>query len=112
MFAVEHLSEGRSYCTRFVRVRQPVRAAGAASAGSADGDGADGSDADADAVWGPEEAEGELGRVCFAAMVSFKRDEPEGVRHQVDGGLEEFRSVIGGRRPDEWEACPAIDTPW
>ncbi|KAE8450931.1 hypothetical protein EG329_005371 [Mollisiaceae sp. DMI_Dod_QoI] len=97
VYSITHLSEGRSYCTRQVTVRQPLSASSSVPFRVQDlGKGEEG-----------------LGKVCFVSMVSFKRNEVEGVSHQVGEGVEEmYREVLEGRRPESWDVLPRIDTPW
>ena len=59
------------------------------------------------------DADAELGKVCFSAMISFKREEEYVRGHQMEVGVRErYKSVIGERRPDSWELVPRVDSSW
>ncbi|KAL2075681.1 hypothetical protein VTL71DRAFT_624 [Oculimacula yallundae] len=101
IYSISHLSEGRSYCTRQVQVRQPVSPAKSKSS------------TDRIPKFGFGDAEGELGKVCFSSMISFKRDEEYVNGHQREVGVRErYRSVIDGRKPESWKFVPRVDAAW
>jgi hypothetical protein len=65
-----------------------------------------------------ENAKGPLGEPCFAALVSFKRDEKKTdyemrIGHQVEESVQQrLREVLRNVRPEELERCQAVDSPW
>ena len=63
--------------------------------------------------WDLRDAEKELGKIVFACLCSFKRDESVGTKHQAIVNLEEvYGDVIKGKRPEDHSAQPRIDAPW
>ncbi|KAK0125333.1 hypothetical protein ONS95_000644 [Cadophora gregata] len=109
IYTISHLSEGRSYCTRQVSVRQPV----SPSFKSPPLPYFATSSPDQIPRFEIEDSEAELGKVCFSAMISFKRDEEYGKGHQMEVGIRErYRRVIGVRRPDSWAFVPRVDSSW
>lgn len=97
IYSITHLSEGRSYCTRSVTVRQPSTPSSIPSSG----------------IFDTKDGEKELGKICFTCICSFKRDEVGATSHQVAMNLEEtYGAVIKGRDPSSHPPPPQIDTPW
>lgn len=97
IYTVTHISEGRSYCTRTVVVRQPTSSSSLLPNGQFD----------------HKDAEKELGRICFTSICSFKRDETSNTHHQAQINVEEkYSLVLMGKTPDEHPQHPRIDSPW
>ncbi|KAG4441259.1 hypothetical protein IFR05_003250 [Cadophora sp. M221] len=110
IYSITHLSEGRSYCTRQVTVRQPISPSKSKPSSSSSSPSAS---SNPTPKFSMEDVQGELGKVCFSAMVSFKRDEEYGKGHQMEVGVRErYGSVIGGKRPESWPFVPRVDAPW
>lgn len=102
IFTVEHVSEGRSYCTRAVTVRQPKTA----------------STCNTDwelptAPFDVSDASKPLSNICFKALCSFKRDEPYDIGHQETKEMrKEYAAVLKGKWPKDHAYCPSVDAPW
>jgi acyl-CoA thioesterase II len=97
IYSITHLSEGRSFCTRSVTVSQPTKPSLIPSTG----------------IFDVQDAESQLGKICFTCICSFKRDEVGATRHQVEMDLEETYSVaIRGRDPETHPVPPQVDAPW
>jgi acyl-CoA thioesterase II len=97
IYSTAHISEGRSYCTRSVTVHQPTTPSSISSAGTFDS----------------QDAEKELGKICFTCICSFKRDEAGATTHQANMDLEEtYAVVVKGRDPSTHPVPPRIDAPW
>jgi len=109
IYTTSHLSEGRSYCTRQVSVRQPI----SPSPRSLPATYFTLSSPNQIPKFEIGDADAELGKVCFSAMISFKREEEYVRGHQMEVGVRErYKSVIGERRPDSWELVPRVDSSW
>ncbi|CZR57228.1 uncharacterized protein PAC_07118 [Phialocephala subalpina] len=94
VYTITHLSEGRSYCTREVKVQQPTTSPPSIP-------------------FKPQDLEKNLGKVCFTSMVSFKRDEELGPNHQTEEGYEKkYEEVLKGKDPWDWPRLPRVDAPW
>jgi len=97
IYTVTNISDGRSYCTRSIIVRQPVSSTLTLPSG----------------IFDIKQSSRQLGKICFACLVSFKRDEPWGIGHQAKIDLEKtYDVVIKGKNPSEHRICPHIDFPW
>jgi hypothetical protein len=95
VYEVTHLSEGKSYCTRNVNVRQPTTPPKSRSR------------------FKEEDAGKELGKICFSCICSFKRDEKETFKgHQGVRAQERWKEVLGSRNGKAWEKAPGVDAPW
>ncbi|CZT40699.1 uncharacterized protein RSE6_00344 [Rhynchosporium secalis] len=106
VYSISHLSEGRSYCTRQVQVRQPTSPAKSKSWSKS-------SFRNHSQDFVIKDVTGELGSVCFSSMISFKRDEGYITGHQTESGVRErYKSVIEGRKPDSWPFVPRVDAAW
>jgi hypothetical protein len=59
-----------------------------------------------------------MNKVCFASIVSFKKDESKSDKesktgHQIKESVQErFKDVLEGLTPEELYRCPNLDTPW
>lgn len=99
VYQVSTLSSGRSYATRYVTVKQPLVAS-------------------SNRPFRTEDSEKGLSGVCFACIVSFKRDEKfgdeeMGTGHQMKEGVRErFTGVFEGLDPGTLQKSPAVDAPW
>lgn len=91
-YSVQTLSSGRSYCTRFITVRQPVETCSFPFESAS--------------------CKRNLGKICFASMCSFKKDEEAPTKHQIKAGLKETYGNIIKDDPAEHRNAPKIDTPW
>lgn len=109
IYSVTHLSEGRSYCTRNVTVRQPLVPSISLDISIRPRSGKK-------VRFRREEAGRELGKICFSCICSFKRDETESFEGHGLGGeenvQERWKEVLGKRRGSEWEKAPGQDAPW
>ncbi|KAH7342813.1 thioesterase-like superfamily-domain-containing protein [Rhexocercosporidium sp. MPI-PUGE-AT-0058] len=106
IYSITHLSEGRSYCTRQVTVRQPLSPSKSTSKSSY-------SSSDPVLKFSIEDVQGELGKICFSSMISFKRDEEYVKGHQIGVGVRErYGSIVEGKRPESWPLVPRVDAPW
>ena len=95
IYSVTHLSEGKSYCTRNVTVRQPK------------------DPSPLPPPFGKEDAEKDLGKICFSCICSFKRDERETFEgHQGTSVQERWEEVLGQRDGGSWPVAPGVDAPW
>ncbi|KAH7419202.1 thioesterase-like superfamily-domain-containing protein [Cadophora sp. MPI-SDFR-AT-0126] len=109
IYSISYLSEGRSYCTRQVSVRQPI----SPSPKSLPATYFTLSSPDQVPRFEIGDANGELGKVCFSAMISFKRDENYVKGHQMEVGIRQrYKSVIERRKPDSWVFMPRVDSSW
>lgn len=95
VYEVTHLSEGKSYCTRNVSVKQPT------------------SPSESTRSFKREDVGKELSKVCFSCICSFKKDEKETfVGHQGVSVQERWKDVLGSREAEGWEGAPGVDAPW
>lgn len=52
------------------------------------------------------------GKVCFIGLCSFKRREKEAFSHQPLAGQYRFRSILDGKRPEDYPPSPSVDADW
>jgi hypothetical protein len=63
--------------------------------------------------FGKEDAEKDLGKICFSCICSFKRDERETFEgHQGTSVQERWEEVLGQRDGGSWPVAPGVDAPW
>lgn len=97
IYTVTHISEGRSYCTRSIAVRQPVSPVSLLP----------------DGRFNPEDVGKPNGKICFTSICSFKRDEPSTTGHQAKIDLgKTYDSVLHGKQPHDHLLHPRLDAPW
>ncbi|KAH9216960.1 thioesterase-like superfamily-domain-containing protein [Leptodontidium sp. 2 PMI_412] len=95
IYSITHLSEGRSYCTRQVNVRQPISPS-KPSLKSSSKSSYSSLSSDPTPKFSIEDVQGELGK-----------------GHQIEVGVRErYRSVIEGKMPESWPFVPRVDAPW
>jgi len=100
IYFVKYLSNGGTYCTRSIEVRQPKRAAKSESYLKSN-------------IFDISDAEDDLGPVCFASIASFKRAEYSTYNHQEEVNLrEKYRIVLGDKGARDHKHAPTIDSPW
>ncbi|KAE9372363.1 Thioesterase/thiol ester dehydrase-isomerase [Stipitochalara longipes BDJ] len=101
IYEVTHLSEGKSYCTRNVYVRQPVALSLPTQS------------LNSKRKFGIEEGRKGLGKICFSCICSFKRDEKDTFQgHQGESAQERWKKVLGERPGGSWDVAPGVDAPW
>ncbi|KAL0931525.1 acylthioesterase [Colletotrichum truncatum] len=93
VYEVSSLSTSPTFCSRLVTVRQPKR-----PSKHLDKD---------DFIL--EDAEGELGDVCFSCICTFKRPEEGRVSSQEVPPQERFAHTLRTRSPEDWPGAPAVD---
>jgi hypothetical protein len=99
IYEISHLLEGCSYCTHSVIARQSTTAFSTFPLPTGS--------------WDPSDVEKELGKIRFACICSFKRDEPVDTKHQAIVNLEEaYREIIKGKKPEDHLLQPHVDAPW
>ncbi|KAL4888718.1 thioesterase-like superfamily-domain-containing protein [Aspergillus ambiguus] len=55
----------------------------------------------------------QAGKICFASLCSFKRDEKQkSFGHQPMSAQERYRSILGGTRPEDQPRSPSVDVDW
>lgn len=52
------------------------------------------------------------GKICFSGICSFKRREKEAFKHQPLAGQDRFKSVLDGKRPEDYPPSPSVDADW
>ncbi|KAE8352318.1 thioesterase-like superfamily-domain-containing protein [Aspergillus coremiiformis] len=53
------------------------------------------------------------GKVCFACLCSFKRDEGQSTfEHQPLSAQERFRAILEAKRPEDQPVSPSVDAEW
>ncbi|TAQ84265.1 hypothetical protein B7494_g7419 [Chlorociboria aeruginascens] len=101
IYTIEHISSGRSYCTRSVTVRQATSPSFTPT-----------SQFSPTHIFERGEAEKEMGQICFSAMCSFKRDEEDGIGHQDTFEKGKYDCVLAGKQPWDFPRVPNMDAPW
>lgn len=52
------------------------------------------------------------GKICFSGICSFKLREKGMFNHQPLAGQHRFRSILDGKRPEDFSPSPGVDTDW
>ncbi|CAK7566076.1 MAG: hypothetical protein SEPTF4163_004009 [Sporothrix epigloea] len=105
VYEVAVLTRGRSFLTARVEARQPVAPSRHAAAGSYT--------VPDDAIFDVKDLhEGNLGVVCYTAIVSFVPPRPHslGANRQEDAVQQRFAPILAQRVPAAWDPSPPVDT--
>lgn len=93
IYEVSKVASGRSFSTRLVNVRQPLKAS-----------------IKPDGPFTVAEAERPQGEICFTCLTTFKRHFEGKDDVQAESSPQErFADILSQRKPDEWPPCPQID---
>ncbi|CAK7225802.1 hypothetical protein SCUCBS95973_005986 [Sporothrix curviconia] len=104
VYEVAVLTRGRSFLTARVEARQPLAPSRHAVAGT--------HMVPDDAVFDPaHDLQGDLGFVCYTAIVSFVLPRPHsfGADRQEDPVQQRFASILAQRAPAAWDPSPPVD---
>lgn len=52
------------------------------------------------------------GKICFSGLCSFKRRENEKFNHQPSDAHRRFKSILDGKRPEDYPPSPSVDADW
>ncbi|TQN72951.1 hypothetical protein CSHISOI_02514 [Colletotrichum shisoi] len=94
VYEVSVLSTSRTFCSRLVTVRQPRETS---------------KRSDYEDNFLAEDAETELGDVCFSCICTFKRPEEGRAVSQEEPPQKRFANILASKSPREWPHAPAVD---
>ncbi|EFQ36112.1 acyl-CoA thioesterase II [Colletotrichum graminicola] len=94
VYEVSALSTSRTFCSKLVTARQPQAMS---------------SRKEHDDNFLLQDAEDELGNVCFTCICTFKRPEEGRIDSQEEPPQKRFADILATKSPRDWPHAPAVD---